>query len=113
MIIATIRIAADSSNINEIIEVLSSVKGPTEGKSGCISCLIQEEVNNKNLITYEERWETQEQLNNHICSDLYRKVLAVIDMPSEPPAVNFSTISSTAEMELIKSVLGYCDQKQV
>jgi len=80
MIIATIRILADSGNISEIIEVLSSVKGQTEGKSGCISSLIHQEVNNENRITYEERWETQEQLYNHIRSDLYRKILAVIDM---------------------------------
>ncbi len=109
MIIATIQIFADSGNINEIIEVLYSVKGPTEGKSGCISCFIHQEVNNKNLITYEERWENQDQLNNHICSDLYRKILAVIDMSSQPPAVKFSTVSSISGMELIKTALGYCD----
>ncbi len=109
MVIATIQIFADSDNINEIIEVLSSVKGPTEGKSGCISCLIHKEVNNENRITYEEKWENQEQLNNHICSDLYRKILAAIDMSSQPPAVKFSTISSTEGMELIKTALGYCD----
>jgi len=110
MIIAAIRIFADSGNINEIIEVLSSVKGPTEGKSGCISCFIYKEVNNENRITYEERWENQEQLNNHICSDFYRKILAVIDMSSQPPAVKFSTVSSTAGMELIKTAFGYCDK---
>jgi len=109
MIIATIRILADSGNISEIIEVLSSVKGQTEGKSGCISSLIHQEVNNENRITYEERWENQEQLYNHIRSDLYRKILAVIDMSSQPPIVNFSTISSTAGMEMIKAAIGYSD----
>ena len=109
MIIAMIRIFANSGNINEIIEVLSSVKGQTEGKSGCISCYIHQEVNNENHITYEERWENRDQLNNHICSDLYRKILAAIDMSSQPPEVKFSTISSTEGMELIKTALRYCD----
>ena len=109
MIIATIQIFADSGNINEIIEVLSSVKGHTEGKPGCLSSLIHQEVSNENHIMYEERWENQEQLYKHIRSDLYRKILAVIDMSSQPPAVEFSTISSTAGMEMIEAAIGYCD----
>jgi len=112
MIIATIRIFANSGNFNEIIDILSSVKGPAEGKSGCISCFIYQEVNHENRITYEEKWEKQVQLNKHICSDLYRKILAVIDMSSQPPEVKFSTTSSTVGMDLIKSAFGCCDNER-
>jgi len=100
-----IRIVADLDSINEIVDILSSVKGQTEGKSGCISCLILQEVNNANRITYEELWENQEQFNRHICSNLYQKILVAIDMSSQPPVVKFSTISSVAGMELLKECL--------
>lgn len=105
MIIATIRIAADSENIDKIIEILSSVKGQVAGKSGCISCLILQEVNNGNLISYEELWENQAQLNKHIYSNLYKKILVAIDMSSQPPVVKFSTISSVTGMELLRECL--------
>lgn len=105
MVIATVQIVADSANISEVIEVLSSVKGQTEGKTGCISCLIQQEVNNENCITYKEIWENQEQLNMHIRSSLYRKVLITIDMSSQAPVIQFCTVSCTAGIELIETVL--------
>ena len=105
MIIATILIVADSENIDKVIEVLSSVKGQTEGKSGCISCLINQEVYNENRISYKEIWENQEQLNKHIRSNLYQKILIAIDMSSQPPDIQFCTISCIGGIELIESAL--------
>ncbi len=105
MIIATIRIIADSGNITEVIEILTSVKGQTEGKSGCISCLIQQEVNNENRITYQEIWENQEHLNKHIRSKLYQKILVTIDMSSQAPVIQFCTTSCMAGIELIEAAL--------
>ncbi|MBW1635110.1 MAG: antibiotic biosynthesis monooxygenase [Deltaproteobacteria bacterium] len=105
MIIATIRIVADSENIDKIIEILASVKGQVAGKTGCISCLILQEVNNENRISYEELWENQEQFNKHIRSNLYQKILVAIDMSSQPPIVKFSTISSVTGMELLRECL--------
>ncbi len=105
MIIATIRIVADSEDIDKIIEILSLVKGQVAGKAGCTSCHILQEVNNGNCISYEELWENQEQFNKHICSNLYQKILVAIDMSSQPPVVKFSTISSVTGMELLRECL--------
>jgi len=105
MIMATIRMIADSGNIDEVIEILSSVKRQTEGKSDCISCLIHQEVNSENHITYKEIWENQEQLNKHIRSNLYQKILITIDMSSQAPVIQFFTISHIAGIELIETAL--------
>lgn len=109
MVIATTRIFANSSNISEIVEVLSSVKGQVEVKTGCISCLILQEIDNERNITYEEKWKTQEQLNNHIQTDLYRNILAVIDMSHQAPNVEICTVSTIKGIEVIQSIRGYCD----
>jgi len=105
MIIATMQIFADSGTINEIIEILSSVKGQTEGKSGCISCVIHRDINSGNRISYEERWVSLERLNGHIRSDLYRNILVAIDMSARSPVVKFETVADTAGMELIERTL--------
>ena len=104
MIIATIRIVADSENIDKIIEILSSVKGQVAGKTGCISCLILQEVNNGNRISYEELWENQEQFNKHICSNLYQKILVAIDMSSQPPIVKLAQFRVLQEWNCLESV---------
>ena len=107
MIISTIKVFANTSNISEIVEVLSSVKGQVEGKTGCVSCLILQEIDNDRNIIYEEKWKTQEQLNNHISSDLYRNILAVLDMSYRLPTVEFSTVSTIKGMEVIKVARRY------
>lgn len=98
------RVFSNSSNFSEIVEILSSVKGQVEGKAGCLSCLILQEINNENHITYEEKWKTQEQLNNHISSDLYRKILAAMDMSDHSPDVEFNSILDGEGMEIVKAI---------
>lgn len=93
------------------MEILFSVKGPTEGKTGCASCRIYQDLENEHIITYEEVWQSKKKLYNHIRSDPYRKIFAVMDMSDGPPEVKFSTISSIAGMELIKKALGYFDSQ--
>ncbi|MBW1667377.1 MAG: antibiotic biosynthesis monooxygenase [Deltaproteobacteria bacterium] len=109
MIISTLRIVAEPDKNDEILEILFSVKGPTEGEAGCISCRIFQDLRNERVITYEEVWQSEEKLYQHIRSDLYRNILAVMDMSNGPPEVKFSTISNIAGMELIKKALGYFD----
>lgn len=111
MVISTTKIVTEPSDKEKILEILFSVKGPTEGKPGCIRCSIYLDLQNEHVIVYEEVWRSKEDLFYHIRSDLYRSILAVMDMSSEPPGVAFSTISSTTGMELIKSALGYFDME--
>jgi len=111
MIISIIRIVTEPDKRDEILEILFSVKGPTEGKPGCISCRIYQDLENEHIIAYEEVWQNKENLYNHIRSDLYRSILAVLDMSNGPPEVKFSTISSTAGMEQIKIALRYFDRE--
>jgi len=112
MIISLIRILAEPDNKEEILEILFSVKGPTEGEPGCISCRMYQDIENEHIIAYEEVWRNRENLFKHIRSDLYRNILAVMDMSSDPPDVRFNTISNSAGMELIKEALGYSDMER-
>ena len=109
MVISTIRLTADPDFRKEILEVLFSVKGPTEGESGCISCSIYQELQDEHILAYVEVWQNKENLVNHIRSELYRKILTAMDMSSGPPEVQFRSISSTEGMDLIKKSLGYFD----
>jgi quinol monooxygenase YgiN len=109
MILSIIKITAASNNKDDILDILFFVKGPAEGKHGCLSCGIYQDLQNEHIIFYEELWEGSENLYSHIRSDLYRNILAVMDMSSEPPEIKFSTVSSVAGMDLIKEALEYFD----
>jgi hypothetical protein len=61
------------------------------------------------LVTYVEIWKTKAGLFKHIRSPLYRSILAAIDMSCEIPDIQFSSVSATDGMELIKAALSYPD----
>ena len=112
MIISTIRINADSASKDEILEILFSVKGPTEGQPGCISCTIHQNLLANHLITYVEVWKNKAGLYKHIRSPLYRSILAAIDMSCELPDIKFSSVLDIDGMELIKTALNFVDTEE-
>jgi quinol monooxygenase YgiN len=93
------------------LAILFSVKGPTESEPKCISCRIYTEPRNEKRITYEEVWQDEDSLYQHIRSPHYRNVLAAMDLSSEPPEVKFTTVLKTEGMEVMQRVLGKADPK--
>jgi quinol monooxygenase YgiN len=111
MIISTVRIAAAAKKKDEILAILFSVKGPTESEPQCVSCRIYTEPRNEKLLTYEEVWQSEESLYQHLRSPHYRSLLAAMDLSSEPPEVKFTTVLKTEGMEVMQRVLGKVDLK--
>ena len=113
MIISTVRIAVGVKKKDEILRILFSIKGPTESESHCVSCRIYTEPRNEKHITYEEVWQNEESLYQHLRSPQYRNLLAAMDLSSEPPEVKFITVLKTEGMELVQRVLDYVDLKKM
>lgn len=109
MIISTITISASRANKDEILDILFSVKGPTEVQAGCMRCSIYQDVTDDSQITYMEEWIDKKNLFHHIRSPLYRSILAALDMSIKQPIIHFSTVSKMEEMELIQSALSCKD----
>jgi len=62
-------------------------------------------VEDKNVLTYLVTWETQEDLEEHLRSDRFRRLLPYIEMSREPPEVDFSTIDEVRGIEFLVEVL--------
>jgi quinol monooxygenase YgiN len=87
----------------QVLEILRSVQDLTRPCSGCAGCWFSEEEY-QNQIRYSEQWESEEALKEHIRSDLYRRVLAAIELSSRPPEVHFHFTAETKGIELIEAV---------
>ena len=85
MIQASLRLVAPKQKREEILDVLSCLKGPTEVSRGCRACRILQDAEDKNVLTYLVTWETQEELEEHLRSDRFRRLLPYIEMSREPP----------------------------
>ncbi len=106
MITSTIRITASKNPNDEIVRLLRSLIEPTRVESGCVSCGLYKDLHDPSIIIWVEEWNTQEDLERHLRSRQYKKILAAFDMSSEQPDMRFNTVVETKGMKLIEEALG-------
>jgi quinol monooxygenase YgiN len=90
----------------EVVSTLRMVMGPTVAQLKCISCGLYQDADDENIVSFVQEWESQEALDEYIRSDEYRKILAVMDLASEPPEIKFITAVKTEGLELIEEIRG-------
>jgi quinol monooxygenase YgiN len=106
MITATLRISVSNTKKEEAIRLLRSLVGPTRVETGCISCHLYQEVSDPDVVTWVEQWRTQDDLECHLRSPQYKRILAALDMSDVEPEINFDTVIETKGMHLIEEARG-------
>jgi quinol monooxygenase YgiN len=87
-----------------LLEILQSVRNLTVVRPGCLGCWFYEEHSIHNDVHYGEQWASEQDLYDHIRSDLYRRILAAMELSRRPPEIQFHFVSATKGMELIEAV---------
>jgi quinol monooxygenase YgiN len=90
---------------DELLEVLSGLRGPTEVSRGCRGCRIVQDVDEQNALTYFVEWESQGDLEENLRSERFRRILPYIEMSAEPPEVTFSIIDKVEGIEFLIETL--------
>jgi hypothetical protein len=54
------------------------------------------------VLLFDEWWNNHADLGRHLRSDVYRRVILVIEMAMEYPSVKFSDIEHTTGLEMIE-----------
>jgi len=104
MMICFLKIIPVADQRKAIFEILQSVKGLIRGRPGCVSCDSYEEHNSQRAIFYVEQWETKKDLERHIQSSLYQRILAAMELASEVPEICFHEVAKTTGMDLIEAL---------
>jgi quinol monooxygenase YgiN len=102
MFLSMVKISPVPGREQEILDILLSVRGPTLADAGCLECSILEEHDDESAIVYLEKWQTGEQLCNHIRSAIYSRVLKALELSSREPGIWFHEITVTQGMEVIE-----------
>ena len=105
MIQASFRIVAPQGKRGEILDVLECLKGPTEVACGCRTCRILQDADDDHVLTYLVQWNTEKEIEEHLRSERFRRLLPYIEMSVEPPKVDFSTIDEIRGIEFLIAVL--------
>lgn len=105
MIQATFRIVATEGKRDELLQVLLCLRGPTEAAGGCLACRILQDADDERVLTYLVQWNTEEEMEEHLRSERFRRLLPYIEMSVEPPEVAFATIDHLRGIEFLVTAL--------
>jgi len=102
MVRSTIRMLIPLKKQSEALEILGSLIEQIQFEPGCASCRLYRGVEDVRAIMLEELWMSEEDVQHHLRSEKYRKILLVVEMAAEPPEIRFETISHTNGVEAIE-----------
>lgn len=102
MIQATIKMSFSPKKMDETLNILRSIVERTRAESGCISCSVYLDTEDKNTVIFEEKWRGNEDMQRYLRSAEYHKVLLVMEMANEKPEVRFDTITDSSGVETIE-----------
>jgi quinol monooxygenase YgiN len=103
MILVTLRMAIPLQKREEVFKILKSMVARNQARTNdCVFCRISEDAIEDNVIQFEEMWSSEEELERHLRSDDYYKVLLVLEMALKQPEIRFETISSSKGIEIIE-----------
>ena len=99
-----LRIEVAHGRRDEAWKTIRPLLGPTRVRAGCMSCHLYRDVEDPDVLTLVEEWQSQEDLDRHIRSDDYRRILAWIELSRRSPEVRFIGVSKVAGLELVEAV---------
>lgn len=102
MVRSTIRMVIPLEKQSEALEILGSTLEQTQFETGCVSCRLYRGVEDARTIMLEELWMSDEDVQHHLRSEKYRKILLVVEMAAEPPEIRFDTIAHSTGVEIIE-----------
>jgi quinol monooxygenase YgiN len=103
MIIVRITMNALIEKRTEVMQTLLSMIEPTENGRGCLSCHVLRDIEDKNVFSLIEEWETREDLDDHIKSARFSVLLGTKSLLCEPQQIEIHTVSLSEGMETVNA----------
>lgn len=100
---STIRMLIPLGKQGEALDILKAVCAQTQFDPNCISTHLYQGGDDVRAVMVEERWVSDEHIMQHLRSELYRRILLVMEMAEEPPDIFFDIISKSSGIEMIET----------
>jgi len=104
MIVSKLRLFPAPEHRHQVLELLRSVQGPTQDKPCCLAAQVYEEDGHTGTILYTEEWDSEPEFCDHVRSELYRRVLATLDISTLAPELRFYSVSKAQGLELVDQI---------
>jgi len=104
VILSKLRLFPAPQDRRQVLAALRSVLGPTQAEPSCSAAQVYEEDGPDAAILYVEEWSSESEFRDHLRSELYRRILAAIDLSKSVPEVCFYNVSTVQGLELVQQI---------
>jgi len=104
MVIELIGLSVPYGNGRELTSALASLVGRVQVQRGCLGCRLFRSWPQQDGLQLEARWTSQEDLICHLQSDIYKKILLLIEESAAPPVLEFLTVLECRGLDLVETV---------
>lgn len=101
IIACTIRLFVSEDDRPRVLASLTPLIGWTRVQPGCRACHLLADLEESRAIVLTEEWDTQDDMDRHLRSKDYRRVLAAIDLSQESPEIRFGNVEPMGGIEVI------------
>jgi len=112
MTTCTLRLSFGTDLREEAVQVLRTLVGPVRSQPGCSQTLLMCDVQDEAVITWVSRWRSRPDLDRHLRTTHFRRLLALMELAAETPDVVFEDGSELRGIDLIHEVIGGDDDSR-
>ena len=102
MIIEMLGVSVTEEKVRELGRAFASLVGPIQVEPGCLSCRLLQSWTNPEALQMETRWESHDALMRHLKSDLYKRLLLLMELSASPPMLEFLTVNELRGLDLVE-----------
>lgn len=102
MIHAMLTITAPDGQRDQLLRDLRLAAAPVCVESGCVRCLIVEDVEEPGTFTMMEEWLTGRDWERHVTSAGYRRILQLAEISARAPVVRFNDVWRTLGIDAVQ-----------
>lgn len=103
MIIELMSISVLQAPEDQIGQALESFVGPIQVQQGCLECRFLNSLPTEKRVYMLTRWETQKDLIRHLKSDIYKRLLLLMELSAAPPIVEFFNVLEIRGLDLVEA----------
>jgi quinol monooxygenase YgiN len=103
MVVSRVRLLLSEIERRRVIASLTALVGWNRVQPGCRACQLLTDTEEPRALVLWEEWESQEDLDRHLRSEEYRRVLGAIELSQEAPEIRFDTVENRSGFEVVEA----------
>lgn len=88
----------------EVQRILRGLLEPTRVRSGCLACHVYQDIEEPDVLSLVQEWASSDDLERYLRSEDRRRLVAVLELATQPPEVWFDTIDMREGLERLGRV---------